>query len=131
MIPNVTNKTTNLFEFEYRHITILGALTSNEHIKILTENTNQLYTGSSDEEILLASSSFILDSNPLLIAMKLCEIGTLSNAKSIITGRGLDGDDLTLTAVSYVSDFYHIPVITIASRENLFSDKVNIIQQEK
>jgi hypothetical protein len=123
-IQNLTNKTVDLFEFDNLHITILGALTNDEHIKILNEHTNRLYRASSHQEIYLSSQSFILDSNPLLIALKLCEIGNISHAKAIIAGRGLDGNDLTLTAISYVSDFYHIPVLTIASRENIFSDKV-------
>ncbi len=119
-IQNLTNKTLDLFAFDHRQITILGALTNNEHIQILNEHTNQL----SREGIYLSSKSFILDLNPLLIAIKLCEFGNHSHAKAIIAGRGIDGNDLTLTAISYVSDFYHIPVLTIASRENLFSDKV-------
>jgi len=121
---NFTNKTLDLFKLDHPQITILGALTNNEHIQILNEHTNQLYRVSPIEEIYLASKSFILDLNPLLIAIKLCELGNHSHAKAIIAGRGLDGSDLTLTAISYVSDFYHIPVLTIASRENLFSDKV-------
>ncbi|CAF4501442.1 unnamed protein product [Rotaria sp. Silwood1] len=120
---NTTNGTISSFDFDYPYITILGALTNNEHIKILNEHTNQLYRTSLNQEIYLASQSFILDSNPLLITMKLCEIGNLSQAKAIIAGRGLDENDLILTAISYVSDFYHVPVLTIASRENLFSDK--------
>ncbi|CAF0902440.1 unnamed protein product [Adineta steineri] len=118
-----TNKTIELFEFDNLYITILGALTNNEHITILNEHTNRLYRVSSHQEIYLSSQSFILDSNPLLIALKLCEIGNTSHAKAIIAGEGSDGSDLTLTAISYVSDFYHIPVLAIASRENLFSDK--------
>ncbi|CAF4291813.1 unnamed protein product [Rotaria socialis] len=117
------NETTFLIDFDHPQITILGALTNYEHIKILNDNTNQMYRTAFNQEIYLSSQSFILDSNPLLIAMKLCEIGNVSNAKAIIAGRGLDENDLTLTAISYVSDFYHIPVLTIASRENLFSDK--------
>jgi len=124
IIPNLTQKTLDLFEFDHPRITILGALTSNEHIKILNEHTNRLYPTSSNQKIYLSSQSFILNSNPLLIALKLCEIGNISHAKAIIAGRGLDGNDLTLTAMSYVSDFYHIPILTIASRENIFSDKV-------
>lgn len=121
---NFTNKTHDLITSDRPpQITILGALTNNEHIRILNEHTNQLYPISS-VEIYLSSKSFILDSNPLLIAIKLCEVGNHSHAKAIIAGRGIDGTDLTLTAISYVSDFYHIPVLTIASRENLFSDKV-------
>jgi len=61
----------------------------------------------------------------------LCDIGNISNAKIIIAGRPIDNEndnDLALTAISYVSDFYHIPVLTIASRENIFSDTVNIIK---
>ena len=119
------NKTLNLFTLDYPHITILGALTSNEHIQIFNEHTNQLHRISSTHEIYLSSKSFVLDPNPLLIAVKLCEIGNHSHAKAIIAGRGPDGNDLTLTAISYVSDFYHIPILTIASRENLFSDKVD------
>jgi predicted NACHT family NTPase len=121
---NLTNKTLDLFILDHPQITILGALTNPEHIEILNEHTNQLYRISSGEEIYLSSKSFILDLNPLLIAIKLCELGNHSHAKAIIAGRGIDGNDLTLTAISYVSDFYHIPVLTIASRENLFSDKV-------
>ncbi|CAF3742483.1 unnamed protein product [Rotaria magnacalcarata] len=117
------NETAFLIDFDHPQITILGALTNYEHVKILNDNTNQMYRTAFNQEIYLSSQSFILDSNPLLIAMKLCEIGNVSNAKAIIAGRGLDENDLTLTAISYVSDFYHIPVLTIASRENLFSDK--------
>jgi hypothetical protein len=124
IIPNLTNKTVDIFEFENLYITILGALTNDEHIKILNEHTNRLYPTSSNQKIYLSSQSFILNSNPLLIALKLCEIGNISHAKAIIAGRGLDGNDLTLTAMSYVADFYHIPILTIASRENIFSDKV-------
>lgn len=119
-----TNKTLDLFTIDYPHITILGALSTHEHIQILNENTNQLHRISSTQEIYVSSKSFLLDLNPLLITMKLCEMGNHSHAKAIIAGRGLDGNDLTLTAISYVSDFYHIPILTIASRENLFSDKV-------
>lgn len=125
-IHNFTNKTNELFTLDHPHITILGALTNPEHIQILNEHTNQLHRISATQEIYLSSQSFLLDLNPLLIAIKLCEIGNNSHAKAIIAGRGLDGNDLTLTAISYVSDFYHIPVLTIASRENLFSDKVKI-----
>lgn len=124
IIQNNSNGTIDFFEFDNLYITILGALTNDEHIKILNEHTNRLYRVSSHQEIYFASKSFILDSNPLLIALKLCEIGNISTAKAIIAGRGLDGNDLTLTAISYVSDFYHIPVLAIAARENLFSDKV-------
>ena len=107
-----------------RHVTILGALTTFEHVKILNEQTNRSYSLSTNTNLYLSSQSFLLDTNPLLIAIKLCELGFASHAKSIIAGRGFDGNDLTLTAISYVSDFYHIPILTIASRENLFSDKV-------
>jgi len=124
IIHNLPNKTVDLFASDHPHITILGALTNAEHIQILNEHTNQLYRVSSTQEIYLSSQSFILDLNPLLIAIKLCEIGNISHAKAIIADQGLDESDLTLTAISYVSDFYHIPVLTIASRENLFSDKV-------
>ena len=106
------------------HVTILGALTSSEHIDILNQQTNRSYSISPTTELYLSSQSFLLDTNPLLIAIKLCELGNISQAKAIIAGRGLDGNDLTLTAISYVSDFYHIPILTIAARENLFSDKV-------
>lgn len=124
LVNNWNNKTLDLFTLDYPHITILGALTNNEHIQIFNEHTNQLHRISSTQEIYLSSKSFILNPNPLLIAVKLCEIGNHSHAKAIIAGRGSDGNDLTLTAISYVSDFYHIPILTIASRENLFSDKV-------
>jgi len=104
-------------------VTILGALTTFEHVKILNDQTNRSYSLSTNTNLYLSSQSFLLDTNPLLIAIKLCELGFASHAKSIIAGRGFDGNDLTLTAISYVSDFYHIPILTIASRENLFSDK--------
>jgi len=128
---NFTNKTVDLFTLDYPHITILGALTNIEHIQIVNEHTNRLYQISPTEKIYLSSQSFILDLNPLLIAIRLCEIGNISHAKAIIAGRGFDGNDLTLTAISYVSDFYHIPVLTIASRENLFSDKVKKIIKKR
>ena len=116
-----------IIEPHHPRISILGALTSDAHRTILDEQTNRLLVTSSKQEINLDSQSFLLDANPLLIAMKLCEMGNQSQAKAIIAGRGLDGNDLTLTAISYVSDFYQIPVLTIASRENLFSDKVENI----
>lgn len=114
-----------------RHVTILGALTTFEHVKILNEQTNRSYSLSTNTNLYLSSQSFLLDTNPLLIAIKLCELGFASHAKSIIAGRGLDGNDLTLTAISYVSDFYHIPILTVASRENLFSDKVKSKTRKK
>lgn len=104
--------------------TILGALTNEEHIKILDGQTNRSYSISIDQNLFLSSQSFVLEQNPLLIAIKLCEIGFSSQAQAIIVGRGSDGNDLILTAISYVSDFYHVPVLTISSRENIFSDKV-------
>lgn len=113
-----------------RHVTILGALSTAEHVKILNEQTNRSYSSSNNVNLYLSSQSFLLDTNPLLIAIKLCELGFASHAKSIIAGRGLDGNDLTLTAISYVSDFYHIPILTVASRENLFSDKVKRRRRE-
>jgi hypothetical protein len=104
-----------------RHLTILGALTNAEHIKILNDTSKY-----STEDINLSSASFILNSNPLFTMSQLCDIGNKSHAKIILTGHSIDDNDLTLSAISYVSDFYHIPVLTIASRENIFSDKVNI-----
>lgn len=127
----LSNGTVGLFAFDHPHITILGALTTNEHIRILNEHTNQLHRTLSNQEIYLASKAFILDSNPLLVTMKLCEIGNQSHAKAIVVGRGLDENDLTLTAISYVSDFYQIPVVAIAARENLFSDKVKYLKRVK
>ena len=124
IIQNHTNETIDSLQFDHLQLTIIGALTNIEHIQILERHTNQLYQAYSNRQIYLSSQSFILDSNPLLVVNKLCEIGNYSHAKAIIAGRGFNGDDLTLTAISYVSDFYHIPVLAIASRENIFSDKV-------
>jgi hypothetical protein len=119
----------NIIEFghltaKHPHVTILGALTNEKHIKIL--NNTPIY---SNKDIRISSESFILDSNPLLTTIKLCEIGNLSHAKIIIAGHTTD-DDLTLTAISYVSDFYHVPLLTIGSRENIFSDEVNETGEE-
>ena len=124
LVHNFSNKTIDLYNFSYPRITLIGALSNDRHFKILNEHANRSYQISSNQKIYLSSQSFVLDSNPLLITTKLCEIGNLSHCKAIIASQTLDGNDLTLTAISYVSDFYHIPVITIASRENLFSDKV-------
>ncbi|CAF3877872.1 unnamed protein product [Rotaria sp. Silwood2] len=101
------------------HVTILGALINSEHIKIL-----QNISIHSNKDLYFSSQSFILNSNPLLTILDLCEVGYISNAKVIIVDHLTDDDnDLTLNAISYVSDFYHIPVITITSRENILSDK--------
>jgi hypothetical protein len=123
---NPTTKPSEIFELDNsikksRHINVLGALTNIEHIKILNDTT--IY---STENLNLSSESFILNSNPLLTMSKLCEIGNTSHAKIIIAGDSNNENDLTLNAIAYVSDFYHVPVLTIASRENSFSDKVNI-----
>lgn len=123
-LSNNENETVVVTELDHPQLTVLGALSNHEHIEILNRHSNKVYRTLYNQEIYLLSQSFVLDSNPLLIATTLCEIGNVSNAKAIIAGRGLDENDLTLTAISYVSDFYHIPVLTIASRENLFSDKV-------
>jgi hypothetical protein len=128
---NSINQSSNISEFDNfilktSHITILGALSNAEHIEIL--NNTIIY---SNKDISISSQSFIIDSNPLLTMSDLCDIGNISNAKIIIAGRPIDNEndnDLALTAISYVSDFYHIPVLTIASRENIFSDTVNIIK---
>lgn len=106
---------------ESRHVTILGALSNDQHIQILN-NTN-IY---SHKDLNISSQSFIVNSNPLLTMLDICEIGNKSSAKVIISGHSVeDDDDLTLTAISYIADFYHIPVITITSRQNIFSDKVS------
>jgi len=125
IITDTTTILPDTFEFDNStitsfQVTILGALTNAEHIKILNHTTIN-----SNTDLNISSQSFILDSNPLLTMSKLCKIGDVSHAKIIIAGHSIDNNDLTLSAISYVSDFYHIPVITIASRENLFSDKVN------
>ena len=121
VVENHTSVSSNLTDLT---LTILGALTNEQHIEILNSQTNRSLSISSDLSLFISSQSFLLQSNPLLIAMKLCEVGLASRAKAIIAGRGSEENDLTLTAISYVSDFYHVPVLTIASRENLFSDKV-------
>jgi hypothetical protein len=125
IITDTTTILSDTFEFdnstiESSQVTILGTLTNAEHIKILNHTVIN-----SNTDLNISSQSFILDSNPLLTMLKLCEIGDVSHAKIILAGHSIDNNDLTLSAISYVSDFYHIPVITIASRENLFSDKVN------
>lgn len=105
------------------HVVILGALTHSKHIEIL----NDSYTYSSNL-LSISSQSFLLNSNPLLTMIELCELGHSSHAKIIIAGQPPNAiDHLTLTAIGYISDFYQIPVITIASRENIFSDNVNSI----
>lgn len=110
------------------HITILGVLTNVEHIKIL--NNTSIYSTS---DLSISSQSFLIHSNPLLTMSELCEIGNLSHAKIILAGQPLDetDHDLTLTAIAYISDFYHIPVITIASRENILSDNVKLNEKKK
>ena len=61
----------------------------------------------------------------------LCELGHSSHGKIIIAGQPPnDTGHLTLTAIAYISDFYQIPVITIASRENIFSDNVKSMENE-
>ena len=100
-------------------VTILGALTLVEHAEIF-EGTTHFSTNNID----VVSRSFILKPNPLVIISELCDTGNRSQAKVIIAGHTSDESDLTLTAMAYVSDYYHIPVITVASRENIFSDKV-------
>jgi hypothetical protein len=124
---DITNQSSNKLEFDNfiikpPHITILGLLATNEHIKILNNTT--IY---SNKDISVSSQSIIINSNPLLTMKDLCYIGNISHAKIILAGHSTD-NDLTLTAIAYVSDFYHIPVITIASRENVFSDNVNIVK---
>ena len=116
----------NIFKFKSLtqksyHVTVLGALKNEEHVKILNSTGNY-----SKQNLHISSRSFILNSNPLLTVLKLCEIGDRLNAKVIIACHTADSNnDLILSAISYVSDYYHIPVITIGSRENIFSDKVN------
>jgi hypothetical protein len=104
-------------------IIILGALTNAEHIKIL--NNASIY---STTDLSISSQSFLIDSNPLLTMAELCEIGNLSHAKIILAGQSSDvyDQDLTSTAIAYISDFYHIPLLTIASRENILSDNVKL-----
>lgn len=110
---------TDNFILKTPHITILGALTNTEHIKIL--NSTTIY---SNKDLLISSESFIINSNALSTMLDLCNIGNNSRAKIILVDYSND-DNLTLTAISYVSDFYHIPVLTIAARENMLSDHVN------
>ena len=106
---------------ERLRVTILGALTRDEHIHILDNATNH-----SDRNLSVSSRSFVLNSNPLLTTLTICKLGNSSRARVIIAGCTSDKHDLTLTAISFISDFYHIPVLTIGSRENLFSDQVKI-----
>ena len=101
-------------------VTILGALTLPEHVQIFAETTNY-----STNNIDVLSRSFILKPNPLLIISELCEVGNRSQSKVIIAGQTPDGSDLTLTAMAYVSDYYHVPILAVASRENIFSDRVS------
>jgi hypothetical protein len=121
---NLTNITSDSFthvERQRPHLTILAALESAEHLNIVYNATSPTLNANID----IVSSSFIIDSNPLLTTLKLCELGSQSHAKVIIAGHIRHSNDLTLTGIAYVSDFYHIPVLTIASRENIFSDKVS------
>jgi hypothetical protein len=116
---NIT-QSSNIFASQ---IIILGALTNVDHIEIL--NNISIY---STTDLSISSQSFLIHSNPLLTMLELCEIGNISHAKIILAGQPLDeyDYDLTLTAIAYISDFYHIPVITIASRDNILSDNVKM-----
>ena len=126
--PNSLNQSLTNLEFDQNliklpHVVILGALSQFEHMQILN-NTN-IY---SNNLLSMSSQSFLLNSNPLLTMIELCELGHSSHAKVIIAGQpSNDTGHLTLTATAYVSDFYQIPMITIATRENIFSDNVNRI----
>ncbi|CAM4854833.1 unnamed protein product [Rotaria socialis] len=121
---NTTTKLSNISEIDdsqlkFPQVIILGALANNEQIQMLPNASTD-----SNKNLHISSQCFILNSNPLLTITALCEAGNKSNAKVIIASRIIDDDnDLTLAAIAYVADFYHIPVITIASRENLLSDK--------
>ena len=107
-------------------VVILGALTHSKHMEIL--NDTQSY---SSNLLSISSRSFLLNSNPLLTMLELCELGRSSHAKIIIAGQPPnESNPLTLTAIAYISDFYRIPLITIASRENIFSDNVQSIENE-
>lgn len=102
------------------HVVVLGALSQSDHMQILN-NTN-IY---SNNLLSMSSQSFLLNTNPLLTMLEFCELGHSSHAKVIIAGQQTnDTGHLTLTAMAYVSDFYQIPMITIATRENIFSDNV-------
>ncbi|CAF0897335.1 unnamed protein product [Adineta steineri] len=118
IVPNKLDYDTSIMKS--LHITILGALNNDEHIKILNQTSLNI-----NNEIEFSSQSFILDPNPLLTMTTLCEVGGQSHAKIIIVGSSTNNDnnDLTLSGISYISDFYNIPIITIASRDNIFSDK--------
>ncbi|CAF0729637.1 unnamed protein product [Adineta ricciae] len=98
------------------HLTVLGALSNANSIEILNRTTMKL-----SKDLIMSSESFILDSNVLLAMSELCRVGDASHAKVIITGQS--ANDLVLSAIAYVSDFYHVPLITIGSRENIFSDE--------
>lgn len=121
---NLNNETPTIKDFhntiiKIPHITILGALTTIEHIKILNNTSIQ-----STKDLLISSDSFIVNSNPLITMSDLCDIGNNSYAKIILANYPND-DYLTLTAIAYVSDFYHIPVLITGARENMLSDHVN------
>lgn len=104
------------------HVTILGALRNDEQIEAFHNTTNDI-----DKYINVSSRSFILDENPLLTIAALCETAGQCNPKLIISSHILDDDGLTFAAIAYVADYYHIPVITIASRDNILSDEVSSI----
>ena len=101
-------------------VTILGALAHEKHMSILADSKK-----SSDQDIDMTSYGFVLRSNPILTVMELCDLGNQSQAQVIILGHSERRDPLTFTAIAYVSEFYHIPLLSIGSRENIFSDKVH------
>lgn len=103
-------------------VSVLGALANDNLTQLLTEVAEK-----STKDMTVVSQSFLLDADPLATMALLCQAGEASHAKVIVAGRPTDEEDssdLVMSALAYVSDFYRIPMITIGSRENIFSDKV-------
>src|ERR1700722_17237677 len=90
IIDTNLNQSSNTLEFDNSttispHVTILGALTNHEQIKILNNTIND-----SNQNLSISSQSFIINSNPLLTMKELCVIGNRSQAKIIIAGQPTD-----------------------------------------
>lgn len=87
-------------------------------VRTLNQNSTMSLSG-----VRLNSTASVLSTNPIRSALDVCDNVITKSVYLILVSHSTEKPNPPI-AISYACGFYNIPVIGIASRESIFSDKV-------
>ena len=101
----------------------IGAMLSSKNMETVFLDAVGDINASQNASFVLNASSSVLSSNPFRSALDVCENVISKGVYAVIVSEAADNASPPVS-VSFACGFYRIPIIGIATRESVFSNKV-------